>query len=220
MTGGPLPSTPGRNGRNSRSGASDLSETGRCCPRGWASARLRGTPAGDVEVVTTPDGLRRVRFLDPDEPAAPCVCLPESGAALHLDRTLRFLTGIFDGGRAGEPVPALDLDGVSGFARLVYHALLGIDAGDVVSYGELAREVGSPRAARAVGRAVGANPLPLVVPCHRVIRSDGSLGGFGGGLERKAALLRLEGLSVDGHEAGSRVQNPPAGLQNPAALSA
>lgn len=68
-----------------------------------------------------------------------------------------------------------------------------IPTGETRSYGWLARKVGRPRAARAVGRAMATNPLPIVVPCHRVVASDGSLRGYGGGLAMKAALLRLEG---------------------------
>ncbi len=177
------------------------------CPPGWACARIRGTPAGDFELVTTGEGLRTVTFLDVDAPGRVCREVPDIPAARHLDRGIRFLTDLLEAGRASETdAPPLDLGTVSGFARSVYHALLAVPAGEVVSYGSLARVLGAPGAARAVGRAVGANPLPLIVPCHRVIRSDGSLGGFGGGLHRKAALLRLEGLAVDGIGAGSRVR--------------
>lgn len=100
---------------------------------------------------------------------------------------------------AGE---AVDVDGkvrlVGGtpFQRSVWQALLSIPRGATVSYAELARRVGRPGAARAVGRAVGANPVPLLVPCHRVVASDGGLGGFGGGLPMKRALLRQEGVAV------------------------
>lgn len=177
------------------------------CPPGWACARIRGTPAGDLELVTTGEGLRSVTFLDADAVGRACTEIPEIRAARHLDRGIRFLTDLLEAGRATEAdAPPLDLATVSGFARNVYHALLAVPCGEVVSYGSLARDVGAPGAARAVGRAVGSNPLPLVVPCHRVIRSDGSLGGFGGGLHRKAALLRLEGLAVEGASAGSRVR--------------
>jgi methylated-DNA-[protein]-cysteine S-methyltransferase len=79
------------------------------------------------------------------------------------------------------------------FQARVWSALRGIGYGETVSYLDVARLVGSPKAARAVGRAVGANPLPIVVPCHRVIGADGAPTGFGGGLERKARLLELEG---------------------------
>lgn len=79
------------------------------------------------------------------------------------------------------------------FQQAVWRALLEIPRGETRSYAWVARRVGRPGAARAVGQAVGANPLPLLVPCHRVVASDGGLGGFGGGLEMKRALLRWEG---------------------------
>lgn len=93
----------------------------------------------------------------------------------------------------------------SGFQRDVYERLLRIDYGHVASYGEIARDVGQPEMARAVGQAVGANPLPIVVPCHRVVASDGRLTGFGGGLPAKVALLKLEGVDVDGARPNSKV---------------
>lgn len=103
---------------------------------------------------------------------------------------------------AGDPVTfdvPLDLEGTTEFQRRVWQRLRKIPRGRVVSYGDLARELGGgPGAARAVGGAVGSNPLPIVIPCHRVVRADGGLGGFGGGLPRKAALLRLEGVDVQG----------------------
>jgi methylated-DNA-[protein]-cysteine S-methyltransferase len=79
------------------------------------------------------------------------------------------------------------------FQRRVWRALRDIPYGETISYGELARRVGNPRASRAVGLANGANPLPIVVPCHRVIGANGTLTGFGGGLPIKRALLALEG---------------------------
>ena len=80
----------------------------------------------------------------------------------------------------------------TGFQIRVYAALLEIPYGEVRSYGEIAESIGEPNAARAVGAAAGANPLPLVVPCHRVVASGGKLGGFGGGLALKKRLLALE----------------------------
>ncbi len=79
------------------------------------------------------------------------------------------------------------------FQRKVWEALLEIPFGSTASYGEIARRVGAPRAVRAVGGANGRNPIAIVIPCHRVIGGDGSLTGFGGGLERKRFLLELEG---------------------------
>lgn len=100
----------------------------------------------------------------------------------------------------------LDWSGVSSdFQRDVYARLLEIQHGHVVSYGQIAKDVGKPDQARAVGQAVGANPIPIVVPCHRVIASDGRLTGFSGGLHVKVALLKLEGIDVDGATPNSRV---------------
>lgn len=82
------------------------------------------------------------------------------------------------------------------FQQRVWQALLEIPFGETASYAEVARRIGSPRAVRAVGSANGRNPIAIVIPCHRVIASDGSLGGYGGGLDRKSFLLRLEGSAV------------------------
>ena len=100
----------------------------------------------------------------------------------------------------------LDFSGVtSDFQREVYDQLLTVEYGHVTSYGQLARDIGKPDQARAVGQAVGHNPIPIIVPCHRVIASDGRLTGFSGGLEAKVELLKLEGIDVDGHSPKSRV---------------
>lgn len=91
------------------------------------------------------------------------------------------------------------------FQRRVWRALREIPYGQTISYGELARRIGNPSASRAVGLANGANPLPIIVPCHRVIGADGSLTGFGGGLPIKRKLLALEG-------AGTEESSPQASL--------
>ncbi len=91
------------------------------------------------------------------------------------------------------------------FQLSVWRALRRIPYGQTVSYGELARAIGRPRASRAVGAANGSNPLPIVVPCHRVIGSTGKLTGFGGGLKTKAALLALEGVRTGGAETQARL---------------
>ena len=85
----------------------------------------------------------------------------------------------------------LDLEGTS-FQKKVWGALRTIPYGETRSYGEIARQVGNPRAARAVGMANHENPVAIVVPCHRVIAGDGSLGGYAGGLKRKSRILGLE----------------------------
>ena len=87
------------------------------------------------------------------------------------------------------------------FQRAVWRQLQEIPYGETISYGELARRVGNPKASRAVGSANGANPLPIVIPCHRVIAGDGTLGGFGGGLPTKQTLLALEQRASVGNRA-------------------
>jgi methylated-DNA-[protein]-cysteine S-methyltransferase len=102
----------------------------------------------------------------------------------------RQLEEYFTGERRDFEIP-LELAG-NEFERTVWEALLTIPYGETASYGEIARQIGHPSAARAVGLANGRNPVALVVPCHRVIGADGSLTGYGGGLERKRFLLDLE----------------------------
>ncbi|MEU6394937.1 methylated-DNA--[protein]-cysteine S-methyltransferase [Streptomyces sp. NPDC046939] len=106
----------------------------------------------------------------------------------------RQLAEYFAGRRRAFDLP-LDWSLIGGFNREVLRALAaGVPYGAVVGYGELAARVGQPGAAQAVGAAMGANPLPVVVPCHRVVERDGGIGGFGGGLETKRQLLALEGV--------------------------
>jgi O-6-methylguanine DNA methyltransferase len=91
----------------------------------------------------------------------------------------------------------LDLDGGTAFQRAVWQALREMCWGETCTYGELARRIGAgPRAARAIGQALGANPAPIVIPCHRVLAAGGRLGGFSAGLEWKRDLLELEGVDV------------------------
>jgi methylated-DNA-[protein]-cysteine S-methyltransferase len=111
--------------------------------------------------------------------------------AARFEAITRELAEYFAGERRAFDVP-LAMAG-SEFQRSVWRALVAIPYGETISYGELARRVGS--VARAVGLANGANPLPIIVPCHRVIGADGSLTGFGGGLAIKRALLELEGAA-------------------------
>ncbi|MET9437482.1 methylated-DNA--[protein]-cysteine S-methyltransferase [Streptomyces sp. NPDC006551] len=119
---------------------------------------------------------------------------PAESATGRLAEPIRQLAEYFSGGRREFRVP-LDWALTTGFNRQVLRELAGgVPYGTVVGYGDLARSVGQPGAAQAVGAAMGANPLPVVVPCHRVVESDGGLGGFGGGLETKRTLLALEGV--------------------------
>ena len=102
------------------------------------------------------------------------------------------LAAYFAGRGAGFSLP-LDLARGTPFQRSVWQALLAIPTGRTTSYAELGRQLGRPQAARAIGAAVGRNPVSIVVPCHRVVGTAGALTGYAGGLERKTALLRLEG---------------------------
>jgi methylated-DNA-[protein]-cysteine S-methyltransferase len=88
-----------------------------------------------------------------------------------------------------------DLSGLTNFQRLVLEAVQQVPKGSYVTYLELAKRIGRPKAARAVGQALGSNPIPILIPCHRVIATDGSLGGYSapGGVETKSELLKMEG---------------------------
>ncbi|MFD5452562.1 methylated-DNA--[protein]-cysteine S-methyltransferase [Streptomyces sp. NPDC003470] len=111
-----------------------------------------------------------------------------------LAEAARQVEAYFAGERHDFELP-LDWSLISGFNRQVLRELAsGVPYGSVVGYGDLAGRVGQPGAAQAVGAAMGANPLPVVVPCHRVVGSDGGIGGFGGGVDTKRRLLALEGV--------------------------
>jgi methylated-DNA-[protein]-cysteine S-methyltransferase len=147
------------------------------------------TPIGPLTLVAGPDGLREVRFpngrpvSDADGPAQ-----PEHPVLVQAATELE---EYFAGTRTDFDVP-LDPQG-SPFQLAAWQGLTTIPFAETVSYGEQARRLGHDGKARAIGAANGSNPLPVIVPCHRVIGSDGSLTGFGGGLPTKEFLLRMEG---------------------------
>jgi len=116
------------------------------------------------------------------------------GAATRSLKAAREAVTAYLEGKARTFTLPSDLDGQPRFRVKVWEALQRIPYGRVRSYGWVARKIGKPRAARAVGAACGANPVPLLVPCHRVVAGDGSLGGFSGGLPNKKRLLKLEGV--------------------------
>jgi len=99
-------------------------------------------------------------------------------------------------GRAPRALPPLDVSGGTAFQRRVWNAMRRITCGQTRSYGEIAHSIGKPKAVRAVGGACGANPIPVLVPCHRVLAANRKLGGFSGGLEWKRKLLEREGVCV------------------------
>lgn len=142
------------------------------------------SPVGPLRITMTGQGLCALRFVDgAPRQAGPLLTGPLAGE----------LEAYFAGELRQFSVP-VDLSGVSDFTRRVLEATATIPYGETVSYGEIARMIGMPGATQAVGNALGANPVPIVIPCHRVIRSDGSMGWFTGGPEIKRALLRLEGV--------------------------
>lgn len=172
--------------------------------RVW-SGQLESAELGVLRVWVTEAGLRRVDFRSDPDATRPGETLSSGAAPDHLDAALVALGEYRDGSRR-EFGLVLDMSAATPFQRRVYERLLRIPFGQVATYGEVARDIGAEMGtARAVGQAVGANPVAIVVPCHRVVASDGRLVGFGGGIERKAALLRHEGIDVDGARASSRV---------------
>ncbi|MFF8033850.1 methylated-DNA--[protein]-cysteine S-methyltransferase [Streptomyces sp. NPDC016626] len=166
----------------------------------WAVVR---TGIGPLLLAATRDGLVNVVFHATDEVRDGALerlasrlghePVEEPGSQL-LTEAIRQVEAYFAGERHAFDLP-LDWSLISGFNREVLRELArGVPFGTVVGYGDLARRVGLPGAAQAVGMAMGANPLPVVVPCHRVVESGGGIGGFGGGLETKRRLLALEGV--------------------------
>ncbi len=150
----------------------------------------------------SPTGVRRIEFgvLPRNSQESPRDVWPEL-----LVNAVTQLEEYFAKERQKFSLPLDFPEATTEFQHDVYRRLLEIEYGHVVSYGQMARDIGKPDMARAVGQAVGANPLPILVPCHRVVASDGSLTGFGGDLRAKAALLKLEGVGVDGAKPSSKV---------------
>jgi methylated-DNA-[protein]-cysteine S-methyltransferase len=143
------------------------------------------TPIGKLTVVAAGTGIRRILW----EGEAPPEGAVEGGSDI-LDAAVTQIREYFSGARTTFDLP-LDLGGTP-FQQKVWRELGSIPFGTTISYGEQARRIGRPQAARAVGAANGRNPVPVVLPCHRVIGSGGGLTGFGGGLDTKRTLLRHE----------------------------
>jgi methylated-DNA-[protein]-cysteine S-methyltransferase len=156
------------------------------------------SPLGPLVVAATPRGLVRVAYTEPGseddvlEDLAARVSPRMLEAPERLDEPRRELDEYFGGHRKEFDLP-IDWSILRGFTLKVLRETARIDFGELRSYAEVATAAGSPRAVRAAGNALGANPMPVVVPCHRVVRTGGALGGYTGGVERKEFLLRLEG---------------------------
>jgi methylated-DNA-[protein]-cysteine S-methyltransferase len=156
------------------------------------------SPVGRLLVATTPRGLVRIAYLDEagEEPVLEQLAARISPRVLaapgRVDEPQRELDEYFSGRRRAFDLP-LDWTLTHGFGRRVLRATARIPYGEVSSYKAVAAAAGSPRGSRAAGNALGVNPMPIVVPCHRVLHSGGGLGGYTGGVERKRLLLDVEG---------------------------
>jgi O-6-methylguanine DNA methyltransferase len=173
----------------------------------WGPYLVAATERGVVaaESATTEDrflaGLRRR--------LGPLEVVPDGPAAERLAAALPAITAILAGEPVGNAAIPIDLEDRPRFDRVVLEAVRTVGWGETTSYGAIARQVGAPRASRAVGGALGRNPISLVIPCHRVIAADGTIGGYGGDgwadrdreLARKDVLLRREGVTVARREA-------------------
>jgi methylated-DNA-[protein]-cysteine S-methyltransferase len=158
------------------------------------------TPIGAIRVSASPQGVTRVHICAPEEYRNEA--LPEhqnqNGTAREiLEQTIRQIQEYFEGKRRQFEV-AIDWSGLSGFTRRVLQATRKIGYGQISTYGDIAKEIGQTKASRAVGGALGRNPLVLIVPCHRVIAGDGGLQGFSspGGVKTKLWLLEFEGRKM------------------------
>jgi methylated-DNA-[protein]-cysteine S-methyltransferase len=155
------------------------------------------SPVGELLVAVTDRGLVRVAFAsEPGDEVLEELAARVSPRVLRLpartDAARRELDEYFAGERRRFDLP-LDWSLVRGFAQGVLRATARVPFGSVTTYGQMAEAAGSPRASRAAGNALGSNPIPIVVPCHRVLHAGGGLGGYAGGLDRKRYLLSLEG---------------------------
>jgi methylated-DNA-[protein]-cysteine S-methyltransferase len=157
----------------------------------WVAC-LAETPLGPLRLCFTDRGLAALEFAD----ESPMLRTPDDSMPLHLmplrAAARRELTAYFAGVATDFAILLLDLRGTP-FQLRVWQELRRIPWGQTISYGELARRVGHPGSCRAVGQANAVNPIPLIIPCHRVINADGALGGYSSGLDRKRWLLRHEG---------------------------
>jgi O-6-methylguanine DNA methyltransferase len=158
------------------------------------------TPVGLAFMYFSAKGLARLAFADEKDfkegvlvGATPeTESLPKGLLQEWHQRVAQALEDYFSGPNGAANDLPLDLKGTS-FQLRVWQELSKIPQGETISYQELARRAGAPKAARAAGQACGANPIPILIPCHRVVAADGSLGGYSSGLERKRWLLRHEG---------------------------
>ena len=153
---------------------------------------LAETPVGSLRLCFTDRGLTALEFAGKGASLAPKQDAPSPHLKPLIEAAKRELIAYFNGSPTDFTALTLAPRGTP-FQLRVWQELRRIPRGQTISYGELARRVGNPNASRAVGQANAVNPIPLIIPCHRVIAADGSLGGYSAGLDRKLWLLRHEG---------------------------
>jgi methylated-DNA-[protein]-cysteine S-methyltransferase len=170
--------------------------------RSTARVGVIKSPLGHLLVAESPRGLVAVTYLDSSDGAATLKALRQRFDLIEDGETAARIGGEIERHLAGdrEAIGKRPIDlslVVSPFQRRALSRLREVPAGSVVTYQALAAAIGSPSSQRAVGTTMASNPLPIYVPCHRVIKSDGKIGNYGGGVERKLKLLRAEGFEVD-----------------------
>lgn len=165
------------------------------CGIAWGESGVAG-----VQLPEAGDSDTRARMLH-RFPAA-----GESAPPPEVQRAVDRIVALLRGEESDLSMVALDMEGVPEFHRRVYEAARTIPPGKTLSYGDIARRVGAPGAARAVGQALGRNPFPIVVPCHRVLAAGGKIGGFSaqGGVATKRRMLAIEGAHLNGSDSSRR----------------
>lgn len=148
------------------------------------------TAGGNYLALYNDEGLQELRF--PHQPSVELNTQPTASQKSWHTLTTLAVSRVLEG-RSIQKLPPFSLQGTD-FQKSVWLALQNISLGKTSSYGEIAKTIGRPKATRAVGSACGSNPIPLLIPCHRVLAFNGKLGGFSGGLEIKIQLLAVEGL--------------------------
>jgi methylated-DNA-[protein]-cysteine S-methyltransferase len=162
---------------------------------------IASSPVGPVYLALSSRGVVAIDFSDEEGQFISRVQKRTGSYPIHSPERMaeakHQLEDYLTGKRASFDL-SVDMRFLTDFQRSVLRAVMKVPRGEVITYGALARVIGRPQAARAVGQALGSNPIPIVIPCHRVLASDGSLGGYSGrgGVRTKADLLRLEGVSL------------------------
>lgn len=164
---------------------------------GQIIARLKiATELGEFAAGYSSKGLARLHFPSERNRTARGNDAASPQIIRWHEQTTAALNAVLTG-KSSDDLPPLDFSAGTDFQRTVWHAMRKIRTGETRSYGEIARAIGNPKAVRAVGGACGANPIPVLVPCHRVLAAHQKIGGFSGGLDWKRKLLAREGVKPD-----------------------